>query len=364
MTAERWVGRLASIIMIAVAVCGTQTVLAERSQEAFDTWDLEKASAQIIREAGREVLEMDSGTAYLPDVRFLDGTIEVDMAPAEGFVFGGFVFRATSHANAEEVYVRLNKSGLPDAVQYAPRQNGLTAWQLYSGDGFTAPARFSRTDWIELRAEVSGRTARFFVDDEPVLVARLQHPPTAGRLGLYGISGARFADFRYAPASSADVAASQSGDRGPSDPHMLSDWDLSGVMAADAVQKEMYDAVSSETDWVSVVADSSGLVNIGKYRVKSAAGSGDAIVFARTTIESDGAQRRRMSFGYSDEVRIYLNGRPLFEGNSRWRARDALFLGTIGLNDHLFLDLIDGENELVFAVTEWFGGWGVMARLE
>lgn len=364
MNIDTWIYGSAVTILIGISVCTMNTTLARQTSIEFESWDLQHASARIVHEDGLEMLEMASGTAYLPGVRFSDGIVEVDIAPSEKFVFGGFVFRAESHADAEEIYVRLNKSGLPDAVQYAPRRNGLTEWQLFSGDGFTAPARFSRTDWIRLRAEITGRAATFFVDGEEVLVARLQREPTVGSLGLYGIFGARFVNFTYTPASSERSVASRPSNTEPRDPRILSEWEISTVYPADSVAYDEYTSVVSSVDWDSVFADTSGLVNIGVHRKKSDAGGGDALVFVRTTIESDGVRTRRMSFGYSDEIRIYLNGRPLFEGNSRWRARDALFLGTIGMNDSVYLDLQDGENELVFAVTEWFGGWGVMARLE
>jgi len=39
-------------------------------------------------------------------------------------------------------------------------------------------------------------------------------------------------------------------------------------------------------------------------------------------------------------------------------------LGTIGLFDRVFLPLHRGENEVLFSVTEDFGGWGIMARFD
>jgi hypothetical protein len=39
-------------------------------------------------------------------------------------------------------------------------------------------------------------------------------------------------------------------------------------------------------------------------------------------------------------------------------------LGTIGLFDDLYLPLEEGENEILFAVSETFGGWGIMVQLK
>jgi hypothetical protein len=50
-------------------------------------------------------------------------------------------------------------------------------------------------------------------------------------------------------------------------------------------------------------------------------------------------------------------------GDDTYRSRDYRFLGSIGWYDTLFLPLISGDNDLVVAVSEDFGGWGVQARL-
>lgn len=42
-----------------------------------------------------------------------------------------------------------------------------------------------------------------------------------------------------------------------------------------------------------------------------------------------------------------------------WRSRDYRFLGTVGPHYELVLPLEAGETELLLAVSESFGGWGV-----
>ena len=39
-------------------------------------------------------------------------------------------------------------------------------------------------------------------------------------------------------------------------------------------------------------------------------------------------------------------------------------LGTIGFFDELYLPFKKGENEIWMAVSEDFGGWGLLAKLE
>jgi len=87
-------------------------------------------------------------------------------------------------------------------------------------------------------------------------------------------------------------------------------------------------------------------------------------VFVKKVIVSSQEQTKRLDFGFSDRVRVYLNGRLLFRGDDTYRSRDYRFLGSIGYFDSLFLPLAKGENELLLAVSEDGGGWGIQARLE
>jgi hypothetical protein len=71
-----------------------------------------------------------------------------------------------------------------------------------------------------------------------------------------------------------------------------------------------------------------------------------------------------MYFGYSDEVVIYLNSKPLYAGNNVIGFREPGVLGLVDVNnDAVYLPLRKGENELVLAVTEFFGGWGFICKL-
>ncbi len=81
-------------------------------------------------------------------------------------------------------------------------------------------------------------------------------------------------------------------------------------------------------------------------------------------MQSDREQSKTIRFGFSDRVRVYLNGTLLFAGDDSYVSRDYRFLGTVGLFDELVLPLRQGRNEIRFAVTEGFGGWGVLAQIE
>ena len=125
----------------------------------------------------------------------------------------------------------------------------------------------------------------------------------------------------------------------------------------------------------NVVAEPQGFVLISRYRrspqisfpsdpktgeplvdlMMSGQVPGAKVVFARTTIESDRDETKRMLFGYVNGAVIYANGRPLFFGTDTGG-------GTMNLNgDGVYVPLRKGANEIVFAVTNFTGGWGFWA---
>lgn len=111
--------------------------------------------------------------------------------------------------------------------------------------------------------------------------------------------------------------------------------------------------------WTRLAAEPSGLVDLSRA---NGLRDGRNTVFARTSIRSPRAQTVALELGFSDRALVYLNARVLYRGDDAYRSRDYRFLGSIGYYDTLYLPLEEGENELVVAVSEDFGGWGVRAR--
>jgi hypothetical protein len=150
-------------------------------------WELPAKGATVERVDGREALSMENGFAYRRDVRLQDGTVEFDLQVTRHRSFVYLAFRMANDREYEEFYLRPHKSGLPDAVQYAPVYQGHSAWQLYHGPGGTAAVDFEPGAWTRVRLVVQGRRAALFVGDsaQPALVVpRLGHEPRAGYLAL------------------------------------------------------------------------------------------------------------------------------------------------------------------------------------
>lgn len=102
-----------------------------------------------------------------------DAVIDMDVTTSAKRGFFGIMFRIVNDGlNAEEVYLRQHKSGLPDAMQYTPVLNTGRNWQIYNGPGFTGAVDIPRDEWFHLRLEVTGAQAKFYVKDmdKPALV--------------------------------------------------------------------------------------------------------------------------------------------------------------------------------------------------
>ena len=100
-----------------------------------------------------------------------------------------------------------------------------------------------------------------------------------------------------------------------------------------------------------------GYANLARVAIRA---PGKNTVFVKVEIESDRKQTRQFYYGLSDRGILYLNGQALAAGYNNFRSQDYRHLGTIGFHDAVFLPLKKGKNELWIAVSEDFGGWGVM----
>jgi hypothetical protein len=350
-------------------------------------WDLQ-ANAKVAEFQGKKALMLNGGAASLKDFIFHDGVIDVDVAskidPAKpntrGFV--GFQFRITKDGNtAEELYYRPHKTSYPDALQYTPIFGTGRNWQIYNGDGFTAAVDLPRNEWFHLRLEVSGAQAKLYVKDmtKPALVMDdLKTGVREGEVALFTLTGETyFTNFQVT--KTPDAPWQRHGPEMPA--NSITNWSLSPQFDALSrnVEAPLTAKEMSAMKWDNVEAEPPGFVVIQRYRQgphiavtfandfskRLEPQKGTQLVYARTIIESDRDQVKKLEIGYSDEVTVFLNGKPLWRGRSAQNFRDPGFLGIMDPdNDAVYLPLKKGKNELVLAVSELGGGWGFICRLK
>ena len=356
----------------ALALLWTTSSVAQDQPIEFGSgrWNVLDPGGRVMPYLGRQSLYLERGIAMVPDANFADGTIDFDVAIHGNSGFAGVLFRGQSPDDYELIYLRTHRSRQWDALQYTPIFAGQEAWQLYTGDGYNGVAELPANRWVHVRVIVDGYSARVHLDGaaEPQLtVTDLKRPWTRGHIGLWGRSGA--ANFSNVRVSALNRAAPI---RPPATfaPGVIDRWSVSPSMDAAIVPPDRLPDDRSLA-WEAVTAEASGILNIAQYRHKVAEVPRDSrqssrdVVFVKTTLTSATAQRVRLSFGYSDDVTIFLNGRPLFSGRASFLERDGSFLGTLTFDDDaVFLDLNAGRNDLIFAVAETFGGWGLAAKLD
>jgi hypothetical protein len=328
-----------------------------------ERWDL--SSAKAVDHLGRRAL---AGTAFLKDVSLTNGVIEVDIVTADkSRSYPGVLFRVKDASNYERVYIRPHRSPFyDDAIQYAPMFNGVDSWQLYHGPGRTAALDIPPDRWNHMKIMIAGDQARVFWNGgaEPALIIdQLARGVSAGTIGLSGPTDgtAYFSHFSYTADDHRNlppVAAREpvSG--------AIRAWTLSApfpMLTADFAEYPK-EAFLAARKWQAVEADESGLVDVSRYHPR-ANRAGDCIL-AKTVLNADADTLLRVGFGYSDVITVFLNGRPVYSGNSAYQSRDRSFLGVVGWFDNLFLPLKKGTNELLVQVGESSGGWAFCFRKE
>jgi sugar lactone lactonase YvrE len=355
---------LSALLFLALSASIGPVAIAQSETVEFDPelWDVKGGG--FVEHLGRPSF---GGTAFLHDLALENGVVEVDIAIDGRRSYPGLAFRVQSERDYERFYLRPHRAGLyPDALQYVPVFHGAAPWQLYHGEGCTAGGVFPEGEWFTLRIEFAGAQARVFLDgaEEPGLVIpRLAHGVSSGGLGIVAPPDgtAFFSNFRFHPDDSLPFDEVPPLERAP---EFLTDWEVSTPFPADALPRGTYPDFGTifTAGWRPIEAEESGLINV--TRAVPRRGRGPDAVLLRTVIDSPDRQRVELNFGYSDEVTIFHNSRPVFSGNSAYQSRDRSFVGAVGLHDSVHLELEAGLNEILFLLSETFGGWGLIARLD
>jgi sugar lactone lactonase YvrE len=340
----------------------TGATVASGETIGFDSARWVRQDGDVVEHLGRTCL---IGSAYLPNIAFKNGIIEFDVALDGSRGYPGITFRATSPFAYEHLYIRPHAGLRNDGMQYAPAFGPGSDWQLYNGPGYTTSVAMPAGEWIHVRVEVKDRRARVFYGEatEPTLVIDdLKHEPVAGAVGIRSTRDATAHVSNFSIIKTDDLEFGP--EPRPLRPRgLITEWEISQPFRATDVDASTYPdaALRERIVWRSVSAEATGLLNLSRHLERSTNGEAD-LVFARVFLEAATAEVRRFSFGYSDFATVFLNGRPLFSGNSSYRSRSADYAGIISLEDALHLDLRQGRNELMFCIVETFGGWGLMGQ--
>ncbi len=367
---------LSTILAILITLISSTSITAQEKPQRIDVagtdgqWFVEgverTGDARWAEFMGRQSLWLRNSTHVMrSDVEFSDGTIEFDVAPMDRGNFVGILFRRAAFQNQENIYLRIHRSGLYNAVQYAARMNGSSTWQLYPE--FNAVADLPRNQWTHVRVEVRGTKLEVYIGNkaEPVLVVpRVRGLPQKGTVAFWGrvndqptLWSAALSNISIRPISPIQSDPSVR----PSPPAgTLTSWEVAGSVEAG---KGTITTLPQLDNWRTVEVEESGLVNLNR-----ALGNvrGRRIGFARTTLKADQAKARLLELGYSDDVTVFLNGEPVYSGINGFESRHPEYMGFVKTGfENVYLKLRPGNNELILAVTDdQRFGWGFIVRIK
>ncbi len=355
---------------------GPQVLLAEPLPFTEDNWVFiggttleEKAGQQAVRIGVRENPEdfVGFGMVVAKAAPLLNGVIEYDLLFDATRSFGGLRFRSQSPGDFENFYMRAHQSGNPDANQYMPEYNGVASWELHYGTQYSSPTVYPHGEWIHVKLVINEGLADIYIGDDmaPEYSVNLLRDPAAGGFALWGLnlSGPVWmANFDASPADSAEIIGTPVPDV-VGEAGTVAQWQISDAFdGAMLVGKTGLSAADTDMTYHTMAAKASGQVNLSLLQ---GIAEGADTIFAKLNIHSDSDQIKAFEFGFSDFGTVFLNGDILFHGMDAPYTRDYRFLGTVGLFDTVFLNLKEGDNELIIAVREnTFDttGWAVQGR--
>ena len=295
---------------------------------------------------------------------FGNGTIAFDLAPLPAGDFAAITFRRQSFTNHENIYLRLRRSGDFMAMQYAPRVNGSSTWQLYRD--FAVETEWPRDEWTPVRVDVKGSKMEVYVgaNKTPVLtVPRLRNGTVGGEIGFWARVNDKPMEWAAAISNLRITRSSSAVTLAPAvNPpvQFVWNWQVSDPAPVDGAVKSLPASIAK---WTPARAEESGLVNLNRlFSVQK----GRSVVFARHTIRSDAARRVLAGVGYSDDVTVFVNGEPIYAGINGWDTRTPQLNSFVDARwESAFLPFRDGDNEIVLAVADdQRFGWGFAMRID
>ena len=311
-------------------------------------------------------MRLNSGNAVLKDVTFSDGTIEFDVNTV-GRGMPGIAFRQQDDKNFELVYLRPDPAcpAFRACIQYAPQTHGVLLWDLFPQYQTRAPLH--EIGWNHIKMVISGRRMNVYVNDSPtptLAVGRLEGDAQNGGLKLLGPG--TYANLVITPGAVEGLSPEPIKDPLDGDRGVVRNWRLSPFAALPVGKDAAYSEMpAASAEWQAIGTERNALINISRQYGQPLKEQ-RAVVWLKTTIASDKAQTKKIDFGWTREVWVFLNGKLIYTGKNLFESDiDRKFPdGRCSLeNATMSLPLEAGDNEIAVALSNNFFGWGLMLRL-
>ena len=345
-------------------------------------WEYDTSSTEFITYKNTGAVRGKNGKGYqifLKNRIFTNGTIEFDVE-LSGRGFPGINFRMSEdRKTGENFYIRSFGQVTPEArttLQYAAMVDGMSLWDL--SDEYQAGATIYQDKWNHVKLVISGKQMKAYVNDmtKPALmVPELEAWRDSGIISLTG--NVIYANLVIKPGITEDLSPQASYVSSYNETRDLKNWWASApkdfpfgkevIMPLPSMYGKLNtsDLPDSATQWAPIRAENRGIINLSRiYGHKE--NDARRLAWLKTTIESDKAQDRILSLGFSDEVWVFINGQILLvDKNYFGTPEQKLSKGRCIIeNASIRLPLKEGKNEILIGLANYFYGWGIVARLD
>lgn len=331
-------------------------------------WSFADGKVMFLEHKGVNTMKIlpDAGVVELKDTQFKDGTIEFDV---ESTIEDSpsIYFHRKDDKEQEVFYLRLaraNNKLANDAVQYAPVIGGVVMWDMY--DQYQASAHTMVGQWNHIKLVISGLQMLVFVNDmnnPTLMIPKLEGNVTEGKIAFEDPS--IIANLIIKPNLTEGLSPLAGFDLTKHDAYFLRNWKLSEPIFLPAGQEPLFNKLPVDSDFVgNIEAERMGLINLTRQFGKTPE---RRMVCLKLKFYSERMQSKKMQLGFSDDVWVFVNNQFAFSDKNNYHNANARKYpdGRIStLNSSFSINLKEGENELLIAVSNSFYGWGIIPRLE
>lgn len=272
--------------------------------------------------------------------------------------FAGIVFGAIDSNNFELVYISAdNEWNLPN-LQYDPVMNGSSTWQIYHGPRYQALVPVPSEEWVKLSLRVHPDHVAIYIGEaaEPHLIIpklQLAEAPN-GKIGMWGSSQSYMRNLSIEAIESTPYIEQISDAQQQVDDMLVTEWMVS----------KPYNIASPfvpEGPWFKAHVEDNGVLNLNRLYTSE---KGTAVQVKCSFYLAEGRETR-LSYGFSDRLRLWVNDKELYEGEWKWHSPGEKTDGRIRFDyASVPIQWRTGWNTIAAEVTseEVLFGWGIIVK--
>jgi hypothetical protein len=317
-------------------------------------FDLGDSGARPGQFLGTRALYMEKPGAAIwlrEEIPFSSYRVEAEVAIPESVGFVGIAFGAKDEANYELIYLA------PVEIQYDPVMNGSMTWQIYNGSRYQKPLPDTTGSWTKLIVDVHPEVAVVYLGDDPapqLIVSNLQHKGEGrrGAIGLWNFLPAYVGRISVTEIEPIALEAHRPNLRELAEEGFVTEWLVSEPYPQNA-------EAGQASGWNAVEVEENGTLNLNRPYTSHPG----LAVTAEAAVNVAEEGEFPIHFGFSDRLKLWINGEPVYEGSWRWQPP--------GSDGRITADLVTlpirwraGENRIRAELTcdETFG-WGLCAAI-